>query len=111
MMVNRSVVLIRPKEPFFQWLRSLPDPCELSIEDYNDDSTAYLLPEYEDDIEQTEVLEQYYDLIFEEVLGGWWTVEGDWPPTRNFATFNDWFSCEFHSLVIDLVADPLIVEE
>ena len=110
-MLNRCVVIIRPREPFFQWLRSLPDPLELSPEDYDDDSTAYLLPDFEDDEGKEEILAHFHDLLFAEILGGWWTVEANWPKNRNLEIFKEWFTCEFHSLVIDLVADPLISED
>jgi len=110
-MLNRCVVIIRPREPFFQWLRSLPDPLELSLEDYDDDSTAYLLPDFEDEEGKEEILSHFHDLLFAEILGGWWTFEADWPKNRNLEIFKEWFTCEFHSLVIDLVADPLVSED
>jgi len=110
-MVNRSVVILRAKEPFFQWLRSLPDPVELTPEDYDDDSTAYLIPHYWDNHERDELLKQIFDFLFIDVLSGWWTEESDWPQNRDLQMFQEWFTCEFHSLLIDLVADPLIREE
>ncbi len=110
-MLNRCVATIRPKEPFFQWLRTLPDPCELTAQEYEDDSTAYLLPYFEDDEGKEQVLTHFYDLLFSEILGGWWTVENDWPKNRDLALFNEWFTCELHSLVLDLVAEPLVYED
>jgi hypothetical protein len=100
-------VIIRAKEPFVQWLKSLPDPMDISLEDVNEDTSAYLLPDYGDDDEQDEVLRRFYGQIFEEQLDGWWTEERDWPSDRTFALFTQWFELEFHSLVIDLVDAPL----
>ncbi len=110
-MINRSIVIIHPKEPFFQWLRSIPDSCELTLEQYEDDSTAYLIPDYDDDVHKEQVLAQFFSLIFEDILSGWSNVPKDWPKNRTLETFNLWFSCDFHSLVLDLVADPLVREE
>ena len=110
-MLNRCVVLIRPKEPFFQWLRTLPDPTELSLEEYDEDSTVYLLPDFEDEEGKEDVLAHFHDILFDEILNGWWTVEADWPQNRTLEMFKEWFACEFHSVVMDLVADPLLEEE
>jgi hypothetical protein len=109
-MVNRSVVIVKAKEPFVRWLKSLPDPMDISLEDINEDATAYLLPDYSYDDEQDEILRRYYPAIFEEQLDGWWTEERDWPPTRTFALFTQWFDIEFHSLIVDLVDAPLEID-
>lgn len=106
-MINRSILIVRAKEPFVHWLKSLPDPFDISLEEINEDSTAYLLPDYSYDNEQDEILARFYEVIFEEQLDGWWTEESDWPPKRDFAMFSKWFDVEFHSLVIDLVDAPL----
>jgi hypothetical protein len=49
-MINRSVVVAVAKEPFMEWLRSLPDPEDLSLEKINEDCSAYLIPAYVDDL-------------------------------------------------------------
>ena len=106
-MINRSAVIVQPKEPFYQWLKSLPDPITLSPEDFKDDSTIYLIPSYEDDEELTDILSQMYDIIFEEVLSGWWTVEEDWPQNRTFKMFKEWLDISAHSMVLDMVDAPV----
>ena len=106
-MINRSVLTIKAKEPFVEWLKSLPDPADNTLEEINLDSTAYLLPDYESDDKQTEIIEQFFDIIFEEQLNGWWTDERDWPVHRNIDTFNKWIDVELHSVVLDLVDMPL----
>ncbi|MDH4164611.1 MAG: VacJ [Nitrospirota bacterium] len=94
-----------------QWLKTLPDPMDISLAEVNDDTSAYLLPDYEDDDEQDEILRRFYGHIFEEQLDGWWTDERDWPQNRTLELFAEWFTVEFHSLVIDLVDAPLESEE
>jgi len=110
-MVNRCVVTVLAREPFLIWLQSLPESGDLTIDEVNQDATAYLLPDYEDDDEQQLILAQYYDLIFEDQLAGWWTEESDWPENRDLQVFTRWFSVEFHSIVVDLVDDALRDEE
>jgi hypothetical protein len=110
-MINRSAFIVRSKQPFLAWLKSLPDPADVSLEEVNEDSTVYLLPDcsYYDD--QNDILEQFYGLIFEDQLNGWWTEETDWPPNRDFAMFKEWFDVEFHSSLVDLVDAPLEDDE
>jgi hypothetical protein len=110
-MLNRSVAIIRLKEPFFKWVKTLPDPADVSKDIINHDTTAYLLPAIIYDSEEAELLQQFYDLIFEEQLNGWWKEKSDWPKKRDMTTFKKWFDVEFHSLVLDLVDAPLQDDE
>jgi len=110
-MINRSLLIVRAKEPFVKWINALPDPAKLSRQQVDRDNTAYLLPEYTHDGQQDEILVQFHDQIFREQLSGWWTDESAWPPKRDLVTFKHWFDVEFHSAVLDLVDGPLEDDE
>ena len=110
-MVNRSVLIVRAKQPFLDWLQSLPDPANITLDEVNHDNTAYLIQDYESDNEREKILAHCYDLILEDQLAGWWKDATDWPEIRDLETFKEWFDTEFHSLVIDLVDGPLGDEE
>ena len=108
--INRSLVILKPKQPFLDWTRTLDDEDQdLSIEELHHDSIAYLIPELWQDFDQQELLESYYDVLFEEQLAGWWTDEADWPQKRDLKMFLAWFEVEFHSLVFDLCEEPIRV--
>ena len=106
--VNRSVIVVRAKEPFLQWINSLPDPGNFALDEVNRDSTAFLLPEYEDDSEMEKLLRCYYSFIFEEQLYDWWRDQDAWPQKRNLKIFKEWFDVDFHCMVFDLVEKPLM---
>ena len=110
-MLNRVAVIVKPKKPFFDWLQALPDPCDVTPEEADDDSTVYLFPEYEDDKERLKLLKKFYVLIFEQELSGWWIVESDWPNERSYTIFTEWFDVQFHSVVHDLVDAPLFDDD
>ena len=110
-MVNRSALIVRAKEPFREWLMSLPDSEDVSLHEINEDNSVYLIPEYEDDLEKDKILKLMYKEIFEEQLEDWWREEKDWPKKRNLSLFKKWFDVEFHSVVIDFVGDELVSEE
>lgn len=99
-MLNRGVVIVRPKKPFIDWASQLDDSG--LVPDQDGERTVYLIPEFEDDFEALQTLSEGYDIIFEAELAGWHTRESDWPKNRTFAMFRDWFDIEFHSIVEDL---------
>jgi hypothetical protein len=109
-MVNRGLVIATAKEPFREWLLSLPDPTDVSLEEINEDRTAYLIPEFEDDAQRDRILRKFFIAIFEDQLADWWTREEDWPQKRGLRTFKKWFDLQFHAVVEDLVDDMLVDE-
>ncbi len=110
-MVNRAVLIVRAKEPFRAWLSNLPDSEETTIKDINDDSTAYLIPEYDDDRQRDRIVKKLYPIIFEEQLNDWCTDEDMWPQKRTLAMFKKWFEQDFHTVVDDLGNNELDVVE
>lgn len=101
-MLNRGVVIVRPKQPYLDWAGGLDDSGVLpSVED---EQTVYLIPSFEDDEEAESILKEIYEEIFESELHGWHTDESAWPKKRTFAVFKQWFHIELHSVVDDLCA-------
>ena len=110
--INRSLAILKPRQPFLDWARTLDDEAEeLTLQQLTEDSIAYLIPELWQDSDQQSLLESYYEVLFEEQLAGWWTDEADWPKKRDLKMFRDWFEVEFHSLVFDLGDEPIRIIE
>jgi hypothetical protein len=108
--IDRTVLVVKPKQPFLDWVHSLDDESkDFTLDNAREDCTAYLVPEIQDDLEQRQVLEWCYELLFEEELEGWHTESKDWPQNRNLKMFLDWFDVEFHSLVFDLCDNQIRV--
>lgn len=97
-------MVVKPKQPFLDWLNSLDseDDVNLTLEELQNDSTAYLVPEYGTPEEQADIVLWCHSYVFEEELLAWYTFEEDWPKTRDVAAFLEWFEIEFHSVVMDL---------
>ncbi len=72
------------------------------------EKAAYLLPSNESDHDGSETVKHCYEGLFELELAGWHLIEEDWPANRTYEMFQQWFSVEWHSIVTDLCADPLI---
>ena len=79
--INRCLVIVRPKQPFLDWLNSV-EGDEFTLEDISHDPTSYLVPEYEFNAEQASILDWGYDLMFESELSLWYTEPSLWPPDR-----------------------------
>ena len=104
--INRSLMVVIPKEPFLEWIRSVDDASDkLKLVDLQDDTSTYLIPECATDEEQVAIIMWCWDVIFEQELYSWFTDEDLWPKERDPAMFIEWFDVEFHSMVLDLVDD------
>ena len=106
--INRSLIVVKPKQPFLEWAQAVDYMEGLTLEHMRDDDpSAYLIPEliYEDD--QPEILKWCYEDVFEAELNSWYTDPALWPPRRDLKMFLEWFDIEFHSCVWDLCDDPI----
>ena len=110
-MFNRCAVTMMAKQPFKDWLDSLPDMLNLSLEEINYDNPVFLLPHFISYDQTDELMEDFCEEIFEKWLAGYWTNPVHWPPDRGWKVFHEWFEVKFHSMITDLVDDePLEVE-
>jgi hypothetical protein len=105
--INRAIAIIKPKQPYLDWTRTLPDPSDVSLDELRRDCTAVLLPDVADDTEVDVYLRSIYEELFTIELAAWDTNEDDWPQARDYATFRIWFDIEVHSLILDAAKTPL----
>jgi len=108
-MLNRSVLIVRPAEPFIKWLSGLGNPN--LVPSTFDEETVYLIPEYEDAKAANRILKTVWSEVFERELYEWHTDLRAWPKKRTFKMFKLWFVIEFHSVVEDLCASELYDDE
>jgi len=108
-MLNRSAVVVRRKQPFFDWLKALdvPDHELPSREEKN----LYLVPDYEDPDHAEKILKKVYDEIFCCELEAWFRFEEDWPRDRSFKVFKQWFTFEHFEIVEDVGRVPIENDE
>jgi hypothetical protein len=111
MTLNRSAIVVKPKQPFLDWLHAAdPTSAELTLFNLTQEPTIYLIPECDTDEDVDEALGDLCEKIFEEQLAGWYTDASVWPRDRGFDTFRRWFDYQHHSMLIDLCDEPLIRE-
>src|SRR5215475_5128311 len=85
-MVNRSAIVVRPAQPFLDWLHRVdPTRAQLTLGDLRREPTIYLLPEWETEGEALEHLAEVSSEIFKEQLNGWYRVPSVWPEDADVA--------------------------
>ena len=110
--INRTAVIIKPKQPFVDWINSTPDDSSnYTLEQVNRENITFLIPEYDDPDNSKKYIKNNYKMIFEFELWGWITTEELWPKNRNWKMFNNWFDIEINSEVFDLVDSEIEKED
>jgi hypothetical protein len=86
--INRSVAVVKPKQPFLDWLNALPDNEEsFALADLQTDCTVLLLPEFGNDLQAQKFIKKMYADIFERELDAFCTDPDWWPSKRDYKTF------------------------
>jgi hypothetical protein len=100
--VNRSAVIVIPKQPFLDWLHGGdPTSVTITLEDVSQ-PTIYLVPDCEEEQKLITHLRSYSTKIFEAELEAWDREQSRWPVDRSFKAFCQWFEYRTHTLVFDL---------
>ena len=110
--INRLIAIVKPKQPFLDWLKSTPGwDLNLSLEDIRDDCMSLLIPEYGDNYKSTKYIERNCKFIFEMQLSGWYNDPATWPEKRSPSVFRKWFDVEIHSVIYDMVEKGIVRDD
>jgi len=109
-LVYRCAIVVKPKKPVLEWLRTIDSSFELSHDDLQRDKHLYLIPDYGNAADIEKAIEKYiknnYSGIFLNELSGWY-LDASLYPKMTFLTFQDWFDVSTHSMIFDTVSGPL----
>ena len=97
--INRSALVVKPKQPFIDWLVSIESENKNVEEDLEGD--VYLLPDFEEISQMKIWLKKNYDAIFSDQLNNWYTDATCWPQHRTFEKFAGWFDYSLHTMILD----------
>ena len=110
--VNRSALVIKPKQPFVDWANSTdPEGTQYSLQNIQSENNVYLVSEIDDDKDLEQEIKTHYRVIFENELLSWSTDRTAWPKKLSLALFKEWFVIGQNSMVADLCNDPIVLEE
>ena len=106
--IDRSLAIIKPKQPFVDWANSVVDEEEqYSISDFSTDCSVILLPVVDSDEDAEAFIKDIFQDLFELELSSWIVVDDMWPENRTYKMFLEWFDVEFHSMVFDSLKDDI----
>jgi len=103
--INRSAIIIKPKQPFIDWHNSLYPDSKMDEVDID----IYLVDGDINDLEK--FLKKNFDKLFKMVLEDWHTNKKEWPQKRNYKMFKQWFRIEISETVYDLEKKPILKSE
>jgi hypothetical protein len=110
--VNRSVLVVRPRQPYLDWVHSLDEGGKkFTLDDLRRECTSYLVPQWEHEDQRDEILADVHLEVFEHELWAWMRDPAVWPLKRDLATFKAWFELEFCSVTMDVVGGFIESEE
>jgi hypothetical protein len=113
--INRGVVIIRPKQPFLNWLSSVEKQLgqqPFSI-DLTEEGNAFLIPDEDitDSKDAQRYIERRWKEIFEQFLYEWIIEDSLWPKKRTLKMFREWFEMIYAPMTWDFANQPLEIEE
>lgn len=111
--INRTAVVIKPKQPLIDWINGLPDAedPEFTLKDFSRDTEVFLIPDQPSEKVALNYIKGLYAGIFCRLLSDICTEESWWPEKTDWPAFQEWFDLEIHSMVLDTVEDEIEREE
>src|SRR5512146_1390107 len=96
-MLNRSAIILIPKQPYADWANSLDeDGPRFEISEANDELTVFLGPDLDNVDEIAAFVTKHFDFFCEHWLFGWSTDPAQWPQRRTRRMFREWFDVRIH---------------
>lgn len=105
--INRSALLLRPREPYLRWAASIDASAARHAETLRGCGSVYLVPPDASGRAEAAPLKGYFEAVFEAELDAWCPERSLWPASRDLATFRAWFEVEARPLVVDLCDNAL----
>ncbi len=103
--LNKSAVIIKPKEPFMDWPTQSNSMAgkggEQPSENIQNESFVILIPRYFSDTSARAYINAMWEEVFEEKLRSRCADESLWPKDRTQKMFWQWFTLKCYPSVFD----------
>jgi hypothetical protein len=106
--VERSVVVLKPKQPFLDWINnSLANSTDtlLDLQSIRIDCNSYLMPEVNEIEDGVAFVDEFFESLFQMELASWSEEESSWPEELTLKMFWEWFDVEISPTLIDLTGE------
>jgi hypothetical protein len=107
----RAAITITRKQPFLDWANSIEDEGPRLSEALADDlRTVYLVPESPQRAVLSELVDDFWEDIFEQELAAWMLDEASWPRPLTREMFDAWFGAATTDAVFDLTPEEPLTQ-
>jgi hypothetical protein len=105
--INRSAIIIKPLQPFLDWVNNLYSDENNENNEENEvcEVNIYLVNEEITDLEM--YLQKKFDKFFMMELEARNTNKKKWPQKRNYKMFKQWFQIQTSYMIYDLEKNPI----
>lgn len=103
--INRSIVMITPREPFVKWLLNIGNGGIPVLE--KQEANVYLVGESYDPKGMEKWLKKNFDRLFRKELQDWDRDKKLWPANRTYKMFREWFDVSYHLDAFDIEDYPV----
>jgi hypothetical protein len=112
-LLYRTALIVTPKRRFLEWANGLPDTDEpMTAAELTSLRAIYLGAVGDSPPPLDELIDIYWEEIFEQFLDGWVLDESLWPANRTPHVFRDWFHVEVVDAVQDMdPGEPVTIHE
>jgi len=112
--VERSVVVLKPKRPLLDWINSslaISEGTMLTLDGIRVDCNSYLIPEVDAIEDGINYVDDNFEALFHLELASWSEDQAAWPQEISLKMFWEWFDIEISPTLIDLTEDNNIAED
>lgn len=106
--VERSIVVLKPKQAFLDWINTnLATSTEslLDLSSIRIDCNSYLIPEVSEIEDGIAYVDEFFESLFQLELSSWTEDQALWPQELSLKMFWEWFDIEISPTLIDLTSD------
>jgi hypothetical protein len=107
--IYRSSITVTRKQPYIDWANDEARDDDVRFPP-DDRRTVYLVPESGSGVTAADLLDEFWQDIFEEELAAWSEDDAVWPAPRTRELFEAWFDFAFTEAVVDLVPEEPLSE-
>jgi hypothetical protein len=116
--VDRHILVVTPREPFAEWVRTLEEFKEIvdgdqrqGLEESLRMASTYLVPFSFNPDHVIAWVRENFEAVFATELNGVTESTESWPSDRTVEMFEDWFDLQLLDAPIDLVEGPFYLSE
>lgn len=114
--LNRTAITLVGAEPYTAWTRKrdadfAAGALPVRVARTRSYGAAFLLPEFGEEEDLLEWVEENHAWLFEFQLSSWTEDESAWPANRDLKMFREWFRIDIHTVVVDAADDEIEGEE